>query len=113
MAMFEGDSQYQMDSFEKPLQITGPSSAPNIPPDTVDDSAQSNGTVVIFDPLANDSDPDGDSLLILSVTDPANGTSNMRTDGKTASYCPTPGLPARTALTTLYGTDAEATTRPR
>ena len=91
-ATFEGDSQYQMDSFEKPLQITGPGSAPNSPPDAVDDSVQSNGTVVIFDPLANDSDPDGDSLLILSVIDPANGTSNKSTDGKTVSYLPDPGF---------------------
>lgn len=91
-ATFEGDDQYQMDSFEKPLQITGTSSALNSPPDAVDDSIKSNGAVVVFDPLANDSDPDGDSLFILSVTDPANGTSNKSSDGKTASYLPEPGF---------------------
>jgi Ca2+-binding RTX toxin-like protein len=96
-ATFEGNSEYQMESVEKPLQITGdgqqpPPPAANSPPDAVDDNVQSNGTGMTIDPLANDSDPDGDNLLILSVTQPANGTSNKSSDGKTAFYVPDPGF---------------------
>lgn len=95
--VFEGNAEFQMDSFEKPLKITGegqqPPPAENRPPVAVDDTATAvaNSTKVI-DVLANDSDPDGDNLLILSVTQPANGTSNKSSDGKTVSYQSEPGF---------------------
>jgi VCBS repeat-containing protein len=41
--------------------------------------------------LANDSDPDGDSLAVTDVTAPANGTAAANPDG-TITYTPDPGF---------------------
>jgi hypothetical protein len=49
--------------------------ATNDPPDAVDDSdTTSEDTPITIDVLFNDSDPDGDTLLLDSFTQPANGT---------------------------------------
>jgi VCBS repeat-containing protein len=62
----------------------------NQPPDAVDDTA----TVVEdssdnqIDVLANDNDPDGDTITINSVSDPSNGTAS--TDGTQVFYTPDP-----------------------
>ncbi|WP_340643884.1 Ig-like domain-containing protein, partial [Phenylobacterium sp.] len=45
-------------------------------------------TTVIFDPRVNDSDPNGDSLTISSLTPPQHGSAAVRPDGK-VSYAPT------------------------
>jgi hypothetical protein len=45
--------------------------------------------------LANDTDPDGDTLSVSAVTQGANGT--VATNGTTATYTPNPGF---------YGTDS-------
>ncbi|WP_167853580.1 tandem-95 repeat protein [Roseovarius aestuariivivens] len=45
--------------------------------------------VVIFDPTANDSDPDGDPLTVVSISDPVNGTLTDNGDG-TYTYAPNP-----------------------
>jgi len=51
---------------------------------------------VIFDPLVNngngvDSDPDGDPVAAISITQPANGTAILNGDG-TITYTPDPGF---------------------
>ncbi|MBU1048687.1 tandem-95 repeat protein [Candidatus Bipolaricaulota bacterium] len=62
----------------------------NDPPVAQNDSASTDEEVLVVIPiLANDSDPDGDFLLIESYTQPANGTViNSRTN---LSYIPNPG----------------------
>ncbi|MGH1416633.1 MAG: Ig-like domain-containing protein, partial [Pelagimonas sp.] len=61
----------------------------NTPPAAVDDTATTpEGTpVVIDDPAANDTDPDGDPLTVTSVGDPTNGTATLNPDG-TVTYTP-------------------------
>jgi len=63
----------------------------NDPPNAQNDSASTNEeTLVVIPILANDSDPDGDFLLIESFTQPANGSVlNSRTN---LSYIPDPGF---------------------
>jgi hypothetical protein len=52
--------------------------APNQPPVAVDDAATTAfATPVAIDVLANDSDPDGDALTIVSVTQPAGGVATI------------------------------------
>jgi len=52
--------------------------APNKAPVAVDDSATTEqGTPVALNTLANDKDPDGDTLTITSVEDPAHGTAEI------------------------------------
>ena len=45
----------------------------NLPPIAVDDVADGSGVIEI-DVLANDSDPDGDAIVVVEVTEPSNGT---------------------------------------
>jgi hypothetical protein len=60
---------------------------PNHPPDAMDDSATTTkNTPVTIDVLANDSDPDGDSLTVASVTQPFNGSAT--TNGSNVTYTP-------------------------
>ncbi|MCU6434443.1 Ig-like domain-containing protein [Undibacterium sp. Jales W-56] len=42
----------------------------------------------LLDPLANDSDPDGDELSLLSVTQPSKGTGTVRIVGKQVLFTP-------------------------
>ncbi|MBY6161597.1 Hint domain-containing protein [Mameliella alba] len=66
----------------------------NVPPVAFDDSAETDeDTAVIITPLANDVDPDGDdSLLVVdSITQPANGTATLNSDG-TVTYTPDAGF---------------------
>jgi hypothetical protein len=61
-------------------------------PDAVDDNVtinQDSGATVI-DVLANDSDPNGDTLTIVSVTSPANGC--VINNGTSVTYTPNPGF---------------------
>lgn len=51
---------------------------------------------VVVDVLANDSDPDGDVLTVVTVSDPPNGTVTMNGDG-TLTYVPDPDF---------FGTDS-------
>ncbi len=56
--------------------------AVNTPPVAADDSAATPaGTPVAIDVLANDSDADGDTLTVTSVSDPANGTAVIDDNG--------------------------------
>jgi hypothetical protein len=69
----------------------------NDPPVAVDDSAttQRDGPVTI-NVVSNDTDVDGDSLSVTSVTDPPNGTVTNNGDGS-VTYTPDPGF---------FGTDS-------
>lgn len=60
----------------------------NCAPDAVDDMASTvNGIPVTINVLANDSDPNGDTLTVTSVTQPANGTATNNGNG-TVTYDP-------------------------
>jgi len=64
-------------------------SAVNDPPTALDDSeATDEETPVVIHVLPNDSDPDGDTLVIQSLTQPSNGSTVK--DGETLIYTPLP-----------------------
>ena len=73
--------------------ITSPPDVPppvNNAPDALDDSASTNeDTPVTIDVLANDSDPDGDSLTLTAVTQGGKGTAVINSDN-TITYSPFP-----------------------
>ena len=61
---------------------------PNTPPVAKNDSAATQqGASVVIAVLANDSDPDGDTLTVVSVGSPAHGTATINADG-TVTYLP-------------------------
>jgi hypothetical protein len=71
----------------------------NCAPVAVDDTATTvNGFPVTIPVLANDSDPDGDTLTVTSVTDPPNGMAVNNNDG-TVTY--TPDCPLVTGFDTF------------
>ncbi|RYD84398.1 MAG: tandem-95 repeat protein, partial [Verrucomicrobiaceae bacterium] len=53
----------------------------NLPPIAVDDTAQSGFGGVSINVLANDSDPEGKSLVVSSVTQPLHGSATLSSDG--------------------------------
>jgi subtilisin family serine protease len=60
----------------------------NHPPVAVDDSlSTAEDTSASLDPLANDTDPDGGSLVLTEVTQPAHGSATLLPDGS-VSYTP-------------------------
>ncbi|BBU56655.1 MULTISPECIES: Hint domain-containing protein [Mameliella] len=60
----------------------------NQDPDAVDDSATTvGGTPVDVTPLANDTDPDGDTLTVTGITPASNGSAVLNGDG-TVTYTP-------------------------
>ncbi|MFZ7090679.1 Ig-like domain-containing protein [Primorskyibacter sp. 2E233] len=67
--------------------------APNQDPTAVDDVATTpeDTPVVITDPAANDTDPDGDPLTVTSIGDPTNGDATLNPDG-TVTYTPDLGF---------------------
>ena len=68
------------------VEFAGGSS--NNPPIAVDDDASTQEDVaVIIDVLSNDSDPDGDSLTVASVTQPSNGSVVINAN-ETMAYTP-------------------------
>ncbi|WP_295878406.1 Ig-like domain-containing protein [uncultured Thiohalocapsa sp.] len=52
-----------------------------------DDGAASDGTPVVIDVLANDTDADGDALTVTNVTNPADGTAGINADDS-VTYTP-------------------------
>ncbi len=67
-------------------------STDNAPPEAGNDKAATpQDTPVVIDVLANDSDPDGDALTIVDVTDPPNGSAADNGDG-TITYTPDAGF---------------------
>ena len=74
----------------------------NHPPEAVDDDAETLEDVpALIDVLANDSDPDGDTLRVVSATGPAHGTATVRPGG--VRYAPAPNY---------HGPDGSATPSP-
>jgi len=62
------------------------------PPDAVDDTASTTvDTVTDIDVLANDSDPNGNSLTVINSSDPANGMTSINADN-TVRYIPDLGF---------------------
>ncbi|GKY88985.1 Ig-like domain-containing protein [Sinisalibacter aestuarii] len=71
----------------------------NDDPDAVDDTASTDeNTTVTVDLLGNDSDVDGDTLEIVDISDPANGTIVDNGDG-TVDYIPDPGFSGTDSFT--------------
>ena len=63
----------------------------NTPPVAVDDSATTDeDTPIVINVVSNDSDPDGDTLTVASVTAPGHGTARINADQKTVTYTPAP-----------------------
>mgnify|MGYP000005862283 CR=1 FL=1 len=61
------------------------------PTAAADSAATAEGEAVTIDPLANDSDADGDTLTISQLTAPANGVAIVNPDG-TVTYTPDAGF---------------------
>jgi len=75
-----------------PTQVV--SSNPNLPPVAVNDTmAGRAGYAVTFDPRANDTDPNGDSLAVQSVTQPAHGSLTVGTNGTSVIYTASANTP--------------------
>jgi serine/threonine protein phosphatase PrpC len=70
----------------------------NQPPDAVNDAAESNGTPVIIAVLANDTDPEHQTLTVTAVGPGAHGTANLNPNG-TVSYTPAAGYAGPDSLT--------------
>ena len=72
--------------------LNGLTTLPNGIPSAGDDAATTTeGVAVAIDVLANDSDPDGDTLTVASVAEPSNGTAALQSDGS-ITYTPKAGF---------------------
>ena len=71
---------------------------PDAPVAQNDDAKTTTGVPVVMDVLANDSDPDGDGLVVTDFTQPANGIVTQNGDG-TLSYIPANGFIGSDAFT--------------
>ena len=79
------------------VAVTVPA-APNQPPVAIDDVGNATaGASVVLDVLDNDSDPDGDPLVVVGVTPPANGV--VAFDGASVTYSPAAGFVGTDAFT--------------
>ena len=76
------------------VQIGGMSVVPNFPPDAADDAAVTlEGTAVTIDVLANDSDVNGDVLIILAIgIGPTHGTAVISNNANFIIYTPAAGF---------------------
>jgi len=68
-------------------------------PTAVNDSYNVSGTSFSFDPRANDTDPQGDTLTVLSKTNPLHGTATIQLGGQGIVYTPTPGYSGTDSFT--------------
>ncbi|MDP1569776.1 MAG: Ig-like domain-containing protein [Vicinamibacterales bacterium] len=68
------------------------------------------GAAVVIDVLANDTDADGDTLSVASVSTPANGTAVVGVDGR-ITYTPAPGFVGTDAFTYI-ATDGQLQSAP-
>ena len=65
----------------------------NTAPMVVDDARMTSaGTAVDIDVVANATDLEGDTLWVISVTTPSNGTAVINSDTTTVTYIPNPGF---------------------
>ena len=77
--------------------------APNRSPDAVDDAATTQeNTAVAINVLANDTDPDGDSLSVTGVTQGGNGSVTNNGNGM-VTYTPNPGYAGTDRFTYTIG----------
>jgi VCBS repeat-containing protein len=84
-----------------PLPEPPPEEQPeeNAPPVALSDEVTtSSNTPVTIDVLANDFDPDGDPLTVQDLTQPANGTAVLNSDG-TVTYIPDPSFAGEDTFT--------------
>jgi hypothetical protein len=85
---------------------------PNLPPLAVDDSLElAEDDSLLIDVLANDSDPDGDALVLLDVSAALHGTASL--EGGQLRYTPSPDYHGSEELVVLIGDGrgGEATAR--
>jgi len=75
----------------------GPNQAPTA---TIDIAGFNLGIPLTFNPLANDTDPDGDTLTITSITAPQYGTATIVNGGKAITF--TGSLSNTNVLLTLF-----------
>ena len=87
-----------------PYRRTPPPPPPtNAPPLAVDDAAQTaEDTPVTIAVLANDSDPDGDTLTVAGVSEPAHGTAVLTETGA-VRYTPEPNFNGTDGFTYVVG----------
>ena len=87
-----------------PYRRTPPPPPPtNAPPLAVDDAAQTaEDTLVTIAVLANDSDPDGDTLTVAGVSEPAHGTAVLTETGA-VRYTPEPNFNGTDRFTYVVG----------
>ena len=78
------DGQGGTDTGTITVNVGGVNDAPTVAPDS---ASVAEDTPVTLNPLLNDSDPDGDTLTITAVSDPANGAVVINPDG-TLTYTP-------------------------
>lgn len=89
---------YRFETTEQSEQL-GPQVLVNRAPQAADDSVQvdRNASSVVIDVLANDSDPDGDSLRVSEVGSAANGSANL--SGGRVLYTPREGFVGEDSFT--------------
>jgi RHS repeat-associated protein len=77
-----------------PISIQVRETAGNLPPTAIRDqyTVNANSQNNIFTSLSNDSDPDGDKLKIIRITQPPNGYAAIIQNGTGISYTPKVGL---------------------
>ena len=76
-----------------------------------DDAATTDGkTSVTIDVLANDSDPDGDPITVVAITDPLIGSAVIDVGGSTITFTPAPGPYTGTRLFTYTISDGQGGT---
>lgn len=71
-------------------------------------TAARNGAEVFIDVLANDSDPDGDALTVVSVTQPASGT--VVNNGDFVTYVPAAGFQGEESFTYTVSDGSDSAT---
>ncbi len=64
----------------------------DLPVATDDTASTTVGTAVVIDVLANDSDPDGDDISVISITDGSGGTVVVDDGNETVTYTPSVGF---------------------
>lgn len=98
------------DSTPGSIVVTVTPGAGNTPPVANDDflSTPVDTPVTLADPLANDSDPDGDPLTTLFVADPLNGSADLNPDGS-VTYTPNPGFVGVDEITYVVGDGTDTT----
>lgn len=75
------------------IQVVRPNVAPVAVPDSVNARNRRGGGGIVntYHPTANDTDADGDTLTITSITQPTHGIAVLQPDGVTVLYTPTNG----------------------